>query len=69
MVTAGLTEILALVSPVLQRYVLAPDAVSVAGEPTLIMDGDADADTLIGALTEIVTLALDEQPFVVPVTE
>ena len=68
-VVFGLTVMLAPVCPVLQTKVEAPLAVSVAEPPGQITDGDAEAVTLIPALTFTVADAVAEHPAeFVPVT-
>jgi hypothetical protein len=68
-VALGLTTMLAPVWPVLHIYVLAPVAVSVVDSPWQITDTDAEAFTEMAAPTVTVTVAVVEQPLVVPVTE
>lgn len=68
-VVAGLTTMLAEVSPVLHTYVSAPEAVNVVDCPSQIVEGDATIETLGKAITTMVTCAVFEQPFTsVPVT-
>jgi hypothetical protein len=69
-VTLGLTEIDALVAPVLHTKLEAPLALSAVEFPSQITDGEALTEILGTALTFIVNEALAEQPLLfVPVTE
>ena len=66
--TEGETLMDAVVAPVDQRYVAAPEAVRVAEAPSQILPGD-DMETTGLRFTVTVTLELPEHPAVVPVTE
>ena len=69
-VEVGLTVILAVISPVLHWYEVAPLAVNVLDPPEQIVEGDAVAVTFGVEPTETVTETVLEQPLeFVPVTE
>lgn len=68
-VTVGLTVMLAEVEPLSHKKLDAPDTFNVVELPAQMAEGDALTDSVGAALTDTVTFAVDEHPFVVPVTE
>lgn len=64
----GDTLIEFVVAPVFQEYVVAPPPVIVTDVPLQIVDADAVAVTVGVVFTFKVSIAVLEQPFVVPLT-
>lgn len=64
----GVTVILAVVSPLLHKYVVPPDAVNVALSPVQIVTSSPASAETVSIFTVTVTSSVASQPFKNPVT-